>query len=416
MCRVTPHYNPIQRSSQKHAVQQSACDLVAVRRYVQPVAFIADTKIKNRPLKRTLGSALALGLAGLLSSNPAQAANERTTAHANPVLTTTLKPESLIVANLIVANPIREKSGETLKSAQVTSSMGLSNNLPNSSPNDLSNKNGLSNNLSNNLSSVFTPEQLEHLKEIQDRQQERNAKKAELFKKLATTISTPVLQTSQVQTLQTQTSQDVSELTTENPSKITPALTDGNQNNTDLNTNIDLNTSTDLNTSSSAQDLRNQQKTELFNKLEQQLKRTVVPVTPTKTPSISSSQANTTNQSKLNKVAYRYVGLRYRLGGTGKRGIDCSAYTRAVMRQMGVSLPRTARQQARVGYRVAKSNLQPGDLVFFNTLGRGVSHTGLYLGDGLFANANSYRGRVVVENLYTAYWNKRFVSARRVLA
>ena len=68
-----------------------------------------------------------------------------------------------------------------------------------------------------------------------------------------------------------------------------------------------------------------------------------------------------------------------------------------------------------MGSRVSFRNLRAGDLVFFNTLGRGVSHAGVYLGGGMFANANSYRGRVVVESINARYWTSRFVTARRVL-
>lgn len=129
-----------------------------------------------------------------------------------------------------------------------------------------------------------------------------------------------------------------------------------------------------------------------------------------------STRRVTQTTGKVTRSAYRYVGLRYRLGATGRGGIDCSGFTQAVMRDLGVQLPRTSRAQFNTGHHVAKSGLRPGDLVFFNTTGRGVSHAGLYLGNGLFANANSYRGRVVVENLNTSYWVRRYVGARRVLS
>ena len=82
---------------------------------------------------------------------------------------------------------------------------------------------------------------------------------------------------------------------------------------------------------------------------------------------------------------------------------------------MGVSLPRTAASQFRSGYAVGRSNLQAGDLMFFNTMGRGVSHVAIYLGNGSFANANSYYGRTMIDNLSNPYWSSRYIGARRVI-
>lgn len=121
------------------------------------------------------------------------------------------------------------------------------------------------------------------------------------------------------------------------------------------------------------------------------------------------------NGNTIRAAASRFLNIRYVLGGSGAGGIDCSAYTRAVFQQLGINLPRTARAQFGVGNSVARGNLQSGDLVFFNTMGGGVSHVGVYLGNGQFANANSYNGRTMVESMTTAYWATRYVGARRVL-
>jgi peptidoglycan DL-endopeptidase LytE len=134
--------------------------------------------------------------------------------------------------------------------------------------------------------------------------------------------------------------------------------------------------------------------------------------------SLSGNTANYTANSgngRVTAAAYRFVGMRYQLGGTGRGGIDCSAFTQATMRQMGYSIPRTAKAQYGSGYHVSRGNLRAGDLLFFNTMGRGVSHAGLYLGNGMFANANSYKGHVAVESLSNAYWSSHFVGARRVM-
>ncbi|GGK32327.1 peptidase [Deinococcus malanensis] len=118
----------------------------------------------------------------------------------------------------------------------------------------------------------------------------------------------------------------------------------------------------------------------------------------------------------VRSAATRFLGIRYVLGGNGNGGIDCSAFTMNVFRQMGINLPRTAAAQWGVGAPVNRSHLREGDLVFFNTTGRNASHVGIYLGGGLMANANSYRGRSMVEPLFSnPYWASRYQGARRVL-
>ena len=107
-------------------------------------------------------------------------------------------------------------------------------------------------------------------------------------------------------------------------------------------------------------------------------------------------------------------GSRYRRGGTGRGGFDCSGFTSYVFRQHGITLPRTSSAQSRVGSPVSKSDLQPGDLVFFNTRGRGVSHVAIYIGDNKIVHASSVRTGVKVDSLSSAYYAKRYHSARRV--
>lgn len=115
-------------------------------------------------------------------------------------------------------------------------------------------------------------------------------------------------------------------------------------------------------------------------------------------------------------AAARFLGVRYVLGGNGRNGLDCSSFTQSVFRNLGINLPRTAASQWRSGYAVSRRDLRAGDLVFFNTMGRVASHVGLYVGDGMMANANSYKGRTVIEPLFAnAYWANRYNGARRVL-
>lgn len=113
-------------------------------------------------------------------------------------------------------------------------------------------------------------------------------------------------------------------------------------------------------------------------------------------------------------AAARFLGVRYATGGRG--GMDCSSFTQSVFRQLGIGLPRTAAGQWNTGRAVSRRDLRAGDLVFFNTLGRAASHVGLYVGDGMMANANSYRGRTMIEPLFAnAYWASRYNGARRVM-
>lgn len=115
-------------------------------------------------------------------------------------------------------------------------------------------------------------------------------------------------------------------------------------------------------------------------------------------------------------AATRFLGFRYAAGGTGSWGFDCSGYTMRVFQEMGIRLPHSAAGQWRMGTAVSSRNLQPGDLVFFNTTGVVASHVGIYVGNGMMANANSYYGRTMIEPLFgNPYWASRFVGARRIL-
>jgi cell wall-associated NlpC family hydrolase len=110
------------------------------------------------------------------------------------------------------------------------------------------------------------------------------------------------------------------------------------------------------------------------------------------------------------------IGIRYRRGGsTPESGFDCSGFVSHVFREgLGLYLPRSAREMSRTGEPVAKDQLQPGDLVFFNTMRRTFSHVGIYLGDSQFLHAPRTGGRVRIEDMRERYWVKRFNGARRL--
>ena len=117
-------------------------------------------------------------------------------------------------------------------------------------------------------------------------------------------------------------------------------------------------------------------------------------------------------------TALSYLGVPYRFGGASPRtGFDCSGLVNHVFRQaFGLSLPRTAREIARNGAAVARGELLPGDLVFFNTRGFLNSHVGIYLGDSKFVHAPNSRGRVRIDDLDNTYYRTRFNGARRISA
>jgi len=109
-----------------------------------------------------------------------------------------------------------------------------------------------------------------------------------------------------------------------------------------------------------------------------------------------------------------WYGVRYRTGGNTRSGVDCSGFTVAVYSAVyGMLLPRVSREQYRISRKISTTELQEGDLVFFNTTGRGVSHVGVYLGNNKFIHASVSRG-VMVNDLFENYYLKRFVGAGRI--
>lgn len=138
-------------------------------------------------------------------------------------------------------------------------------------------------------------------------------------------------------------------------------------------------------------------------------KSTGMPVSP------SALKGTTANLAqKIISTGKKYIGVPYVWGGSTPSGFDCSGFVQYVFRQHGISLPRTSAQQYTVGTAVSKAALIPGDLVFFNTSGSGVSHLGIYLGNGEFLHASTSKG-VTVSQLSNSYWAARYMGAKRVL-
>jgi len=113
--------------------------------------------------------------------------------------------------------------------------------------------------------------------------------------------------------------------------------------------------------------------------------------------------------------ALSLMGIRYRYGGESPAtGFDCSGFVRYVFNQIGTALPRRAVDISQSGRNVDRDELQPGDLVFFNTLRRPYSHVGIYLGEHRFIHAPSRGGTVEIVNMTERYWERRYNGARRL--
>ena len=124
---------------------------------------------------------------------------------------------------------------------------------------------------------------------------------------------------------------------------------------------------------------------------------------PTATPSVVDT-------------ALALLGVPYRPRGTTVAGFDCSGFTQYVFRQHGVMLPRDSQDQFTAGHAVPQDETRPGDLVFFRTGGRRISHVGIALGDGTFVHAPNARGVVRVERMTGDYWSHHFAGVRRISA
>ncbi|MGG3821374.1 C40 family peptidase [Geobacillus thermodenitrificans] len=120
------------------------------------------------------------------------------------------------------------------------------------------------------------------------------------------------------------------------------------------------------------------------------------------------------NKTRLIAEAKKLIGTPYRYGGTTLKGFDCSGFVYYTHKKVGVTLPRSSKEMYKKGKYVHKSNLKPGDLVFFNTSKqtKGVSHVAIYIGNNRVIHAVS-RG-VKIDNLNSSYWKTKYVGAKRL--
>lgn len=141
------------------------------------------------------------------------------------------------------------------------------------------------------------------------------------------------------------------------------------------------------------------------------------------TPPIASREEPKSNVEPMGRAdadelisnAMGFIGVAYRFGGTSPTGFDCSGFMQYVFRKaFAVNLPRTSAAQASVGSYVSRSELRPGDMVFFRTHGSRISHVGMYIGNDRFIHAPRTGKRIEITSLSSKYWNARYATARRV--
>ncbi|UVI31146.1 C40 family peptidase [Paenibacillus spongiae] len=145
------------------------------------------------------------------------------------------------------------------------------------------------------------------------------------------------------------------------------------------------------------------------------MKKTIIAIVGALAVFTSGAGSVYADQPKLTASVNEVVGTPYKWGGTTTDGFDCSGFILHIFKQFDVKLPRTSKTQANTGEKVEKDDLRPGDLVFFNTDGKGISHAGIYVGDGNFAHSSSSKG-VRISGLSDSYYKKRYVTARRVVS
>lgn len=137
---------------------------------------------------------------------------------------------------------------------------------------------------------------------------------------------------------------------------------------------------------------------------------------PRSAPVIPAAEplADATIHPAVISLALSLKGTPYRNGGSDPSGFDCSGFVQWVFAQQGLALPREVKDQYRVGSEIRADDIQPGDLVFFETVSSGASHVGIALGGGEFVHAPSSRGVVRIERYTSGYWSDRWVGARRI--
>ncbi|RYI28844.1 hydrolase Nlp/P60 [Bacillus infantis] len=132
--------------------------------------------------------------------------------------------------------------------------------------------------------------------------------------------------------------------------------------------------------------------------------------------STSAEAESSSNYDHLLSAAKKYIGVPYQFGGTSASGFDCSGYTGHVMKEIGVSIPRTTGAQYSTGTPIGRDGLRIGDLVFFETYKKGPSHVGIYIGEDQFIHSSTSKGVIISSLNDPYYYAPRYLGAKRVLS
>lgn len=129
----------------------------------------------------------------------------------------------------------------------------------------------------------------------------------------------------------------------------------------------------------------------------------------------TAAVASASKAASMVAYAKQFLGTPYVYGANGPSSFDCSGFTKYVYSHFGISLARVAADQACQGSGVASGDLQPGDLLFFHTTSPGISHVGMYIGNGQFIHASSGGGRVMISDITSGYYASAFIKAKRII-
>ncbi|KQL50671.1 peptidase P60 [Heyndrickxia shackletonii] len=127
---------------------------------------------------------------------------------------------------------------------------------------------------------------------------------------------------------------------------------------------------------------------------------------------LPANEAAAASPTEVINVAKKYLGTPYRYGGMSPTGFDCSGFVSYSYKKIGVNLPHSADAMFQRGKKVSKTNLKPGDLVFFNTGSKKVSHVAIYIGNNKVIHSVS--NGVKIDCLNCTYWKTRYIGAKRI--
>lgn len=128
---------------------------------------------------------------------------------------------------------------------------------------------------------------------------------------------------------------------------------------------------------------------------------------------VNSQSASTRLQ--LVQAGFELIGVRYRFGGSGNGGFDCSGLVKNLFSKFNIDLPRSSKEQFKQGQKISRDDLQVGDLVFFSSNGSQPTHVGIYVGDNKFLHAARKARQVIISDLSKIWYTMRYIGARRVM-